>query len=175
MEASTGTPKVDLETYGPKIKQLQEDGARSAVAASSRGETSQAFLDQAAPGGAGGDEDRPLVVLTIPVTPGTGAAPKATDTVTVNYEGRLTDGTVFDSSMQHGGPATVPLNGVIKCWTEAAPRRQGGRQEPARLPRRPLRSGDEGCVRHSSSRRDPRLRGRAAGDLPAIGSDRAAV
>jgi len=35
---------------------------------------------------------------------------KATDTVTVNYEGRLTDGTVFDSSMQRGGPATVPLN-----------------------------------------------------------------
>src|SRR5260370_35499158 len=55
----------------------------------------------------------------IPSTPGTGASPKGTDTVTVNYEGRLTDGTVFDSSRQHGGPATVPLNGVIKCWTEA--------------------------------------------------------
>ena len=53
------------------------------------------------------------------ITPGTGASPKGTDTVTVNYEGRLTDGTVFDSSRQRGGPATVPLNGVIKCWTEA--------------------------------------------------------
>jgi len=39
--------------------------------------------------------------------------------VTVKYEGRLTDGTVFDSSMQRGESATVPLNGVIKCWTEA--------------------------------------------------------
>ena len=58
-------------------------------------------------------------LVMIPVTPGTGASPKATDTVTVNYEGRLTDGTVFDSSVQHGGPATVPLNRVIKCWTEA--------------------------------------------------------
>jgi FKBP-type peptidyl-prolyl cis-trans isomerase len=55
----------------------------------------------------------------IPITPGTGASPKATDTVTVKYEGRLTDGTVFDSSMQRGESATVPLSGVIKCWTEA--------------------------------------------------------
>jgi FKBP-type peptidyl-prolyl cis-trans isomerase len=39
--------------------------------------------------------------------------------VTVNYEGRLIDGTVFDSSKQRGGPATVPVTGVIKCWTEA--------------------------------------------------------
>jgi hypothetical protein len=57
-------------------------------------------------------------LVMIPVTLGTGASPKATDTVTVSYEGRLTDGTVFDSSVQHGGPATVPLNGVIKCWSE---------------------------------------------------------
>lgn len=51
-------------------------------------------------------------------TEGTGAQPKATDTVTVEYEGRLIDGTVFDSSKQHGMPATFPLNGVIPGWTE---------------------------------------------------------
>jgi FKBP-type peptidyl-prolyl cis-trans isomerase FkpA/FKBP-type peptidyl-prolyl cis-trans isomerase FklB len=53
------------------------------------------------------------------ITPGTGASPKATDTVKVNYEGKLTDGTVFDSSVQRGEPVTFPLNKVIKCWTEA--------------------------------------------------------
>ncbi|MBF0804145.1 MULTISPECIES: FKBP-type peptidyl-prolyl cis-trans isomerase [Neisseria] len=51
-------------------------------------------------------------------TEGTGAQPKAADVVTVEYEGRLIDGTVFDSSKQHGGTATFPLNQVIKGWTE---------------------------------------------------------
>lgn len=51
-------------------------------------------------------------------TQGTGASPKETDTVTVHYEGKLIDGTVFDSSLQRGEPATFPLNGVIKGWTE---------------------------------------------------------
>lgn len=50
--------------------------------------------------------------------PGTGAFPKATDTVRVNYAGALTNGTVFDSSASHGGPATFPLSGVIPGWTE---------------------------------------------------------
>jgi FKBP-type peptidyl-prolyl cis-trans isomerase FkpA/FKBP-type peptidyl-prolyl cis-trans isomerase FklB len=49
---------------------------------------------------------------------GTGPQPKATDTVEVNYEGRLTDGTVFDSSYQRGQSISFPLNAVIKGWTE---------------------------------------------------------
>jgi FKBP-type peptidyl-prolyl cis-trans isomerase len=50
---------------------------------------------------------------------GTGTvSPKATDTVTVHYTGTLLDGTVFDSSVQRGTPATFPLNHVIKGWTE---------------------------------------------------------
>jgi len=49
---------------------------------------------------------------------GTGAQPKATDTVTVNYRGTLINGTEFDSSYKRGQPATFPLNGVIKGWTE---------------------------------------------------------
>src|SRR5947208_346482 len=49
---------------------------------------------------------------------GTGAQPKATDTVTVNYRGTLINGTEFDSSYKRGEPASFPLNGVIKGWTE---------------------------------------------------------
>jgi FKBP-type peptidyl-prolyl cis-trans isomerase len=50
---------------------------------------------------------------------GNGAQPKATDTVTVNYRGTLINGTEFDSSYKRGQPATFPVNGVIKGWTEA--------------------------------------------------------
>ena len=50
---------------------------------------------------------------------GTGAKPKATDKVKCHYHGTLIDGTVFDSSVQRGQPATFPLNMVIKGWTEA--------------------------------------------------------
>ena len=50
---------------------------------------------------------------------GTGPKPTATDQVKCNYKGTLTNGTEFDSSEKHGGPATFPVNGVIKGWTEA--------------------------------------------------------
>ena len=49
---------------------------------------------------------------------GTGKSPKATDTVVCHYEGFLTNGAVFDSSIQRGEPAAFPLNGVIAGWTE---------------------------------------------------------
>ena len=52
------------------------------------------------------------------VKPGTGKAPKATDTVTVHYAGWLTNGTAFDSSYKRGAPASFPLNRVIAGWTE---------------------------------------------------------
>lgn len=49
---------------------------------------------------------------------GNGKNPTATDTVTVNYRGTLSNGNEFDSSYKRGQPATFPLNGVIKGWTE---------------------------------------------------------
>lgn len=53
------------------------------------------------------------------ITAGDGSKPSADDTVTVHYTGRLIDGTVFDSSVERGEPATFPLNAVIPGWTEA--------------------------------------------------------
>lgn len=52
------------------------------------------------------------------LTEGCGRKPSATDNVKCHYEGRLTDGTVFDSSYRRGEPAVFPLNGVIAGWTE---------------------------------------------------------
>lgn len=52
------------------------------------------------------------------LTPALGQKPKATGTVTCHYEGRLIDGTVFDSSYRRGEPASFPLQGVIAGWTE---------------------------------------------------------
>jgi FKBP-type peptidyl-prolyl cis-trans isomerase FkpA len=53
------------------------------------------------------------------IAAGAGDAPKATDQVSVNYRGTLLNGTEFDASAKHGGPATFPVNGVIPGWTEA--------------------------------------------------------
>ncbi|WP_068825543.1 FKBP-type peptidyl-prolyl cis-trans isomerase [Pseudomonas sp. BMS12] len=47
-----------------------------------------------------------------------GAQPKATDVVTVHYEGKLTDGSVFDSSIERGSPIDLPVSGVIPGWVE---------------------------------------------------------
>lgn len=55
--------------------------------------------------------------IVIPIQEGTGATPKETDKVKVNYTGRLVSGDVFDSSAGRG-PTEFPLNGVVKCWTE---------------------------------------------------------
>ena len=52
------------------------------------------------------------------LTAAEGRKPAATDSVKCHYEGRLTDGSVFDSSYRRGEPATFPLNGVIAGWTE---------------------------------------------------------
>jgi len=107
-------PKVEFETYAPKIQQLKQ--ARSAAAAEQEKKASEPFLAKAA--AEKGATKTASGLIYSEITPGTGEQPKATDTVKVHYKGTLTDGTVFDSSVQRGQPATFPLNGVIKCWTE---------------------------------------------------------
>jgi FKBP-type peptidyl-prolyl cis-trans isomerase FkpA len=58
-----------------------------------------------------------IVVETLQA--GSGASPKATDTVKVHYRGTFPDGREFDSSYKRGQPTSFPLNRVIPCWTEA--------------------------------------------------------
>ena len=61
---------------------------------------------------------------------GTGKSPKATDVVEVNYEGKLLDGTVFDSSYERGEPIEFPVNQVIAGWTEGLQlMKEGGKYE----------------------------------------------
>jgi FKBP-type peptidyl-prolyl cis-trans isomerase len=57
-------------------------------------------------------------LVYVPIAQGAGAAPTATDQVTVQYTGKLIDGSVFDSSAAHGGSASFTLGRVIPCWTE---------------------------------------------------------
>jgi FKBP-type peptidyl-prolyl cis-trans isomerase FkpA len=69
-----------------------------------------------------GRETLPSGVVVETIKAGTGAAPKATDTVVVNYRGTLADGTEFDSSYKRGQPTSFPLNRVVPCWTQGIQR-----------------------------------------------------
>jgi len=107
-------PQVDLQQYGPKIQQLAK--ARQAKAAEAEKGDAKAFIEaETAKDGAKTTESG---LIYIEVEAGDGESPAATDKVKVHYHGTLRDGTVFDSSVDRGEPATFPLNRVIKCWTE---------------------------------------------------------
>jgi FKBP-type peptidyl-prolyl cis-trans isomerase FkpA/FKBP-type peptidyl-prolyl cis-trans isomerase FklB len=106
--------KVDLQTYGPKIQELQK--TRVTAAAVPERKAGQAFVDKAA--AEKGAVKTPSGAIVTTLKPGTGPSPTASDKVKVHYQGTLMDGTVFDSSVQRGEPITFPLSGVIKCWTE---------------------------------------------------------
>ncbi len=96
---------------------LQGRQARLQTVASQTSDDGEAFLE------ANGQRSE---VVTLPsgmqyevLVAGDGAKPAATDTVTTHYEGSLIDGSVFDSSVARGTPASFPLNRVIRGWTEA--------------------------------------------------------
>jgi FKBP-type peptidyl-prolyl cis-trans isomerase FkpA len=63
-------------------------------------------------------EKLPSGVVVEHIKQGTGPQPTVNDVVRVNYRGTLANGTEFDSSDKHGGPATFPLGRVIPCWTQ---------------------------------------------------------
>jgi FKBP-type peptidyl-prolyl cis-trans isomerase FkpA/FKBP-type peptidyl-prolyl cis-trans isomerase FklB len=106
--------KVDFDAFSGKIQTLAKN--RSAVTADAEKKAAVEFLEKAAAEKGAKKTASGLIVTEI--KPGTGESPKATDRVKVHYHGTLRDGTVFDSSVKRGEPATFPLNGVIPCWTE---------------------------------------------------------
>ena len=69
-----------------------------------------------------GAQVTPSGLVYVSLKDGTGASPKAADTVKVHYRGTFPGGKEFDSSYTRGTPAEFPLNGVIKCWTEGVQR-----------------------------------------------------
>ena len=105
---------VELTEYGPKIQAFMEQ--RVAGAAEGELAYATAFMDEQA--GVDGAERTESGIVIQEITAGTGASPTAEDTVQVHYHGTLRDGTIFDSSVDRGEPATFPLTGVIPCWTE---------------------------------------------------------
>jgi FKBP-type peptidyl-prolyl cis-trans isomerase FklB len=104
-------PKYDEATCMKALQKLSEARAGSIVTKNKK------FLEE---------NKKAEGVVTLPsglqykvLKAGTGATPTAKDTVRTHYEGKLIDGTVFDSSLKRNEPAEFPVEGVIAGWTEA--------------------------------------------------------
>jgi len=121
-DAAAGKPAVDLNTWGPKMAALA--GARNSRAAEKQKAAASGYLAKAAAEPGAMKTDSGIVYKQLRA--GTGASPKASDTVKVNYRGTLTDGTEFDSSYKSGQPAQFQLTRVIKCWTEGVQKMKVG-------------------------------------------------
>jgi FKBP-type peptidyl-prolyl cis-trans isomerase FkpA/FKBP-type peptidyl-prolyl cis-trans isomerase FklB len=107
-------PKVDLQTFGLKISELQQ--ARASVIAEAEKKVGAAFLAKVAAESGAKKTESGAILKTI--KEGNGAIPKMTDMVKVQYQGTLIDGTVFDSSAKQGEPAMLRVNEMSKCWVE---------------------------------------------------------
>ena len=173
-------PEFAIEQYGPKLQARAE--AQASITAAAEKSKSAAFRDTAAAEAGAVKTASGLVFKT--VTPGTGGSPKPTDVVQVNYRGTLMDGTEFDASAKHGGPATFQLDRVVPCWTEGVQRMKVGREGEARpaRPRSPMataghrtaRSRRErpSCSRSSCSASTRRARPRRRPSRPERGETR---
>jgi len=113
---------IDLTKMGPKFQQLAKE--RAAVIAAQEKKAGTEYVEKMTKEKGAAKLDSGMVYIE--QTAGTGESPKATDRVKVHYHGTLSDGTVFDSSVDRGEPVTFPLNGVIKCWTEGVQKMKVG-------------------------------------------------
>jgi FKBP-type peptidyl-prolyl cis-trans isomerase FkpA len=134
------TKKVDLQAYGSKISDLQK--SRTTQIAALEKKLGQTYVDKAAAEKGATKAPTGFVITTL--KPGTGPSPVATDKVKVHYHGTLTDGTVFDSSVQRGEAVTFPLDKVIPCWTQAVQQMKVGGKSRLVCPAE-LAYGDKGA------------------------------
>jgi FKBP-type peptidyl-prolyl cis-trans isomerase len=106
---------TDADSYTTQLQTLQRE--RVALLAAHEKAAGQTYLESAAK--TAGATRTSSGLLFLPVGEGSGATPTRADRVKVNYEGKLIDGTVFDSSIKRGQPAVFNVGGVIPCWSEA--------------------------------------------------------
>ena len=132
----TQFPNIDLKNFEAAIKDVLQEGKEPAISGSDAQKTIQEYFkkQQATASESVVEEGKKFLdengkkenVITLEsglqyevIKSGEGAKPTLNDQVTTHYHGTLIDGTVFDSSVERGEPASFPVNGVIKGWTEA--------------------------------------------------------
>lgn len=107
--------KAEIQKFFTAMEERQREAA--AAIAKVNSEAGEAFLKEN--GAREGVKTTETGLQYEVITEGTGAKPKAGDDVTVHYTGTLIDGTVFDSSVERGAPATFGVTQVIPGWVEA--------------------------------------------------------
>jgi FKBP-type peptidyl-prolyl cis-trans isomerase FkpA len=123
MRASrNGKPELKIRLELGNLQRFQ--GERQKRTVEREKEASAQFIEQSA--AESGAERTSSGLVYRAVQEGSGASPTVESRVKVHYHGTLRDGTVFDSSVERGEPATFPLNGVIPCWTEGVQKMKVG-------------------------------------------------
>ena len=132
----TQFPDIDLKNFEAAIKDVLDDNKKPSISGADAQKTIQEYFtkQQAKANESVVEEGRKFLaenskkenVVTLEsglqyevIKNGEGAKPTLNDQVTTHYHGTLIDGTVFDSSVERGEPASFPVSGVIKGWTEA--------------------------------------------------------
>jgi FKBP-type peptidyl-prolyl cis-trans isomerase FkpA len=115
-------PRVDLADYADKMDPfLQQRMAQASEVEMAEGTRFREEMAKQA-----GAVTSETGVIYIEIEAGSGAQPSAGDSVTVHYKGTLSDGTVFDSSIARGEPATFQVDGVVPCFGEGLKKMKAG-------------------------------------------------
>jgi len=139
-DAATGKKLIaEPEAYGQNLNALAQ--ARTQATAQKQKELSKPYLEKAA--AQIGAQKTTTGLIYQEIKAGSGAYPKASDTVKVHYAGTLIDGKEFDSSIKRGQPAEFPLGQVIPCWTEGVGKMKVGGKAKLTCPA-DLAYGDQG-------------------------------